>query len=674
MDLKQLIHEIHRRSLWQVLGIYMMGGWVAYEVVQSLTEGLGLPDWFPGLAIVLLIVGLPIVLATAFVQEGIGAGSVDPDTHAPSASSTETDPNTAGEAPHERAAKGRGGARQLLTWRRAMGGGVLALALWGVVATAWLIWAPRAGALTGDGLNKSVAVLPFTNMSADEENAYFTQGVHDDILTQLSKISALDVIARTSVLQYADTEKGIPAIGAELGVSAVVEGGVQRSGSRVRLNVQLIHAESNTHLWAETYDRDLTAENIFSVQTEIAQQIAEALRATLTADEESRIASVPTASLSAYDFYLKGREAYRRYTAEDNDEAIRLFREALELDPEYARAWAGLGDAFGQRVERFGFPIAWADSAISVSRRAIQINPELADGYKALGLAYSGQGDAEQALANYRRTVELDPNHSAAVNNIGLMSFQRGAFDEYLRWSRRAFNLAPNDNSRRTEVAWAYWSLEDYDLAERWAQEALALGETDLGALDIASTLASHRGDFERGLELAERAVRAYPNSLHAHQVAAGAALFARDMERARTAAEEAIGRDASHVNHHWHYSGTMLGVTALATGDTARATRLLAEARERTEAQLEVDPSWMPVWDMASIYAALGNVDEAVSWAQRAYEERGYRFPKFIAIDPVFDGMRDDSRFQALIGRMQSDVDAMRREIELEEIAAGER
>ena len=453
-----------------------------------------------------------------------------------------------------------------------------------------------------------------------------------------------------------------------------MEGGVQRAGNRVRINVQLIEAASNTHLWAETYDRELTAENIFAIQTEIAREIAGSLRATLTAEEGSRISQAATGSLTAYDFYLRGREAYARYRPEANEEAIRLFREALDLDPEYARAWAGLGDAFGQRVQRFGFPLSWADSAIAASQRAIDINPELADGYKALGLAYGRRGDNEQALRSYLRAVELDPSHLVAVRNIGGIYFGRGAFAEYHLWRMRSFRLSPNAAGRRTEVAWSYWNLEEYDLAERWAREATALEAEELEALTILSAVASHRGEFERGMEIADQILDEHPASAYNYQTAAWAALFARDFERARPAAEEAMRLDPSGAEFHWHYTTTLLGFALLATGDRERGMAVLAEAQERAEIRLEQVTTWHPVWEMASIHAARGEVEEAIRWAERAYDENGYRFPRFIEIDPMFDSARDDPGFQVIISKMETDVEETRRRIEREEVAAGVR
>ena len=511
-------------------------------------------------------------------------------------------------------------------------------------------------------------------MSADEGNEFFTQGIHDDILTQLSKIGSLDVIARTSVMQYLGTTKTIPTIGEELGVQTLVEGGVQRAGGRVRINVQLIEAQSGTHLWAETYDRELTAENIFAIQSEIATRIAEGLSMTLSSEEGDRISHAPTASLTAYDFYLKGREAYGRYTAEDNDEAIRLFRQALELDQDYARAWAGLGDAFGLRVGNYGLPISWADSAMAASRRAIEIDPDLPDGYKALGLAYRIRGENRQALRNYLKTVELDPSHLPAVASMDAIYFSFGAFDEYHYWSMRAFRLSPNFRYRRTQVAWSYWQLGDYDLAERWARDALALEPDDLEAMQVLSAVASLRGECEQGMEIAERAVLQHPTSAYAHQGAAGAALFNRDFDRLRSAAEEAMRLDPDVTSFHWHYTGTTLGFALLRTGETERGMRGLTDMLTETEALLERNDSWGPVWEMASIHAAMGERDEAIRWAEQAYESRGYRFPYFIAIDPIFDGVRDDPLFQAIVSRMEDDVDGMRRRIGQEEVAAGVR
>jgi TolB-like protein len=271
--LKRLIVEIHQRSLWQVLGIYVVGAAVGYQLIQALTEGLGLPDWFPAFAIVLFIILLPVVLATAFVQEGV-RGPRRPETLPPFIAGPDAGetPTEAAESEVAESAVGetRGVHHQVFTWRNAGLGFVIALGVWGVVATGWLLLNERAAAPATD--LKFIAVLPLENLSPDPDNEFFAAGIHEDILSQLSKIRAVNVISRTSVLQYADTDKDIPTIAEELGgVDGIVEGSVRRAGDQVRVVLQLID-KTDVHLWSETYDRDLTVANVFAIQSDIAHR------------------------------------------------------------------------------------------------------------------------------------------------------------------------------------------------------------------------------------------------------------------------------------------------------------------------------------------------------------------------------------------------------------------
>ena len=305
--LKELIGEIHRRSLWQVLAIYVVASWVVFEVVQTVTEGLGLPQWFPSFAALLLLIGLPIVLATAFVQEGgPPLGRTDP-TLLPGA-----------EVEPEAAPRRAPGARRLLTWRNAIMGGALAFGLWGVVATGWLFFGDRGDQESAEAAGvverKSVAVLPFINLSADPANEYFSDGITDDIITHLSKLAELKVISRTSVMRYKETDKSLSQIAGELGVATILEGGVQRVGDRVRINAQLINAATDEHLWAEQYNRRLT--DVFEIQTDVALQIAGALQARLSPEERGRVERRPTENLPAYNLYLQGRYFWNKRTPE----------------------------------------------------------------------------------------------------------------------------------------------------------------------------------------------------------------------------------------------------------------------------------------------------------------------------------------------------------------------
>ena len=289
---KRFIREIHRRSLWQVLSIYLTASWIAVQVVQTLADSAGLPSWVPAMAVTLLVIGFPIVMATAFIQEGIGQerGSQDRE---PDAS--------------ELVAAGPTTTRRLFTWRNAIGGGVAAFALWGVVATFLLLAGPRAdGSLArGEPDRPVIAVLPFTSGGAEEDSKTLSLGLHDDLLTRLSKIKALRVISRTSMMQYQETTKNIRDIGQELGAAAILEGSVLAVGDQVRVNAQLIDASTDEHLWADNYQMAYTLKNIFDLQREIAERIADALSATLLPEEKTELAAVPTEDMDAYNFFLR---------------------------------------------------------------------------------------------------------------------------------------------------------------------------------------------------------------------------------------------------------------------------------------------------------------------------------------------------------------------------------
>ena len=254
--LKQLIQEIHRRSLWQVLAIYLAISWVVYEVVQSLTEGLGLPQWFPAFAFVLILIGLPIVVATAFVQEGISA-------------TTRQDPTLLPGAELESEARPRevAGARRLFTWRNAITGGVLALALWGVVATGWLLFGGSAAASDEDVDDRSIAVLPFDDFSSGSDQEWFAAGMQEALITALQQIGALRVTSRTSAMLYKETGLSSREIADELRTRWLVEGSVLRDGDRIRISAQLIDGSRDEPPGSESWPPCCWSASLRSVNT-----------------------------------------------------------------------------------------------------------------------------------------------------------------------------------------------------------------------------------------------------------------------------------------------------------------------------------------------------------------------------------------------------------------------
>ena len=328
--------------------------------------------------------------------------------------------------------------------------------------------------------DKSIAVLLFDNLSGDPGTQPFTKGIHDDILTQLSKIRALKVIARTS-MERLDPTLSIPEIGTKLGVAAVLEGGVQRAGDRIRINVQLIDCQTEAHLWAETYDRELTAANIFSIQSEIAKTVADALRATLSPEEQDRLATVPTENLDAYQAYLLGKQRLAILATVTMAEAVDYFEQAIELDPNFALAYVGLADAyiwqayFGgvQRDEVLAKAQVAVDTALSLDDglgeaynslagilqetgdleaaeamylRALELNPNYATAYYWYGTLLGNYlGRPQEALAVHRKALELDPLSGNVIAWVGLGLFRLGQFDEALAWYKKALEVAPEE-------------------------------------------------------------------------------------------------------------------------------------------------------------------------------------------------------------------------------------
>jgi non-specific serine/threonine protein kinase len=242
--------------------------------------------------------------------------------------------------------------------------------------------------------SKSIAVLPFDNLSPDPENEYFSLGITEDIITQLSKIPDLRVTSRTSAMRYQDSEKSVREIAQELQVASILEGSVRRVGNQVRITAQLVDAKTDEHLWAETYDREI--EDIFAIQSDVAEQIASSLKVELSPEDRARIERKPTENLTAYDYYLKGRDQYYSYSREDNERAIEFFNEALDVDPDYARAHGGLADAYAQRWLWYGFGEEWLDSAIEESSKAVALDPDLAETYQAEGLVQRLLRDARE--------------------------------------------------------------------------------------------------------------------------------------------------------------------------------------------------------------------------------------------------------------------------------------
>ena len=293
-------------------------------------------------------------------------------------------------------------------------------------------------------IDKSIAVLPFRNLSGVAEDAFFVNGIHDDILTQLAKLSSLEkVISRTSMEQYRETTKSMPQIGQELRVATILEGGVQRAGDRVRINVQLIDAASDKHLWVESYDRQLTAENLFAIQTEIATAIADALRATLSVEEQDNLAAVPTENMKALEYYFLGKDRTEKRTTSSLAEAIDYLRAAIDLDPNFALAYVHLANAINLRRSYAGLPRdEEVANAMVLVLKALELDDRLGEGYAILGSLTLGN-NISKADAAFRRAIELNPNSTVAYHRYCARLRNWGRHADALQMCERALELDP---------------------------------------------------------------------------------------------------------------------------------------------------------------------------------------------------------------------------------------
>ncbi|HSD68066.1 MAG TPA: tetratricopeptide repeat protein [Woeseiaceae bacterium] len=388
--MSSLFSELKRRNVLRIAALYLVSAWLIAQVTDVLIGLANLPPTVGRTVLIILAIGFPVALGLAWVFEWTAVGI-------------------------RREALAEGEAAIAHTPRRGLDYVILSL-----LSVALLYFAATHDwGETPQVTGVSIAVLPFDNRSSQADDLYFTDGIHDDLLTQLAKISSLVVISRTSVMRYRDTEMSIPEIAAELGVANILEGGIQRAGDRVRINLQLIEAATDRHLWADTYDRKLSAENVFAIQSEIATSIANILHATLLPEEVERINTIPTQNLDAYDAYLLGRRRYAMRRLDALIEAKTYFSQAIEFDPGFALAYTGLADTLVLYAEYAQGQIGNRDQVLAdaerAARKALELDPNLGEAHTSIGLVVRARGEPAEKYADYlARGVELAPGSADA--------------------------------------------------------------------------------------------------------------------------------------------------------------------------------------------------------------------------------------------------------------------
>src|SRR5437660_1268062 len=458
---------------------------------------------------------------------------------------------------------------------------------------------------------KSIAVLPFDNLSRDPENAYFSEGIQDEILTRLAKIAELKVISRTSTQRFKSSPDNLPQIAQQLGVANVLEGSVQKPGGQVRVNVQLIHAATDTHLWAETYDRKLT--DVFAVESEIAKAIAERLQAKLTGTAEHVLASRPTENPEAHQLYLKGRYFWNKRTTENLKKAIDYFERAIGKDPAYAVAYSGLADAHAVLPYYSASPPKNdAQKALTAARKAVELDASLAEAHTSLANALVLNLQFSASVPEFQRAIELNPNYATAHHRYGDLLQNDGRFGEAVAELRRAQELDPLSLIINSVLGSTLTVADRDDEAIEQLRKTIEMDPTfDLTYWFLGQAY-EDKGRLAEAIAQYEKATQLNPDPAVLASLARAYALVG-SKENARKILDN-----------------------------------LTTESRQR----------YIPAYSLAVIHLSLGDKEEALRFLGKSYEDRApFDTGVFgsIKIDRRLDPLRGDPRFQALVRKVMS-------------------
>lgn len=652
--------EIKRRKVYRAAVAYIVVGGGVIQLASAVFPAWELPSWALRLVIILLLAGFPIALILAWVLEVTPEGI----------RTTPTPPTT----PRRRR-------------------NVVALVAVGIIvsAAAGFFLLPRASARKVD---KSIAVLPFENFSDDKDNAFFADGIQDDILTNLAKIGDLKVISRTSVMPYRGKDKNVREIGKALGVSTILEGSVRKSGNRVRLNVQLINAVNDEHIWAEDYDRDLT--DVFAIQTDLAQKVANELQAKLSPTEKAQMTRKPTENGEAYLAFV---QAHNLHTQMENLEKLKqaeqLYERALQMDPNFALAAADFS-----RLESWIYHTSdptppRREKARELADRALKLQPDGPEGHLALGFwYYYGDRDYESALREFAIAQKGLPNESEAFLAIGAIQRRQGKWKESTTNLEKAVSLSPNDTWPLQNLAFNYQMQRDFEAANRTIDRGLKLKDS-MGLWSVkAQTEIQEKGTFEiaeRGIKLISNSTMPESEKAHMMTEIAQAWLSQRKYAEALRDAEgikdDILGKDAGALCTKYGVIGiakkflkdeagarealltakryaeaylneapndatrhaklshllAMLGEKEAAIAEAKRATEILPESVDAFEGPAMTQT-------LAEVYALVGEQDKAIDLLDGLLSRPSNVTVAILKIVPIWDSLRDNPRFIALL------------------------
>ncbi len=587
MKIDNFFAELKRRNVYKVAVAYIVAGWALSQGIAQVFPVFDIPNWAIRLIVLLIILGLPIALVLAWTFEITPQGIRRTEI-------ADAMPAAARKKKH--------------AW--------IYVVIIGAAISIGLFFLGRYSATNRTARQseaatvpqKSIAVLPFESLSEDKGNAYFAEGVQEEILTRLAKVADLKVISRTSTQRFKSAPEDLRQIAKQLGVMNILEGSVQKAADQVRINVQLINALTDAHLWAETYDRKLT--DIFAVETEIAKTIADTLQAKLSGSEKTAISKTPTTNPEAYELYLKGRFFWNKRTGAELVKSIDYFEQAVGRDQKYALAYAGLADAYvllppyGAASPSESFPQAGA-----AARKALELDDTLAEAHTSLGqflLFYDL--DFAGSTREFERAIALDPNYATAHHWYGGgPPLALGQFDRAITEGKRAVELDPLSLINNADLGWLYFNARRYNEAEAQARKTLEMDSHFYLAHYYLGEVLQFKGQLTEAI---------------------------------------AEYKKAAELNDD-PFVLALLAQAYAQLGQRDEALKMLGQLQQLATRR------YVTSYSFALVHIALGEKDKAIDWLERAYRDRAGPDIVLIKVDPFLDPLRGHPRFEALVQKI---------------------
>jgi len=581
---RKFFSELKRRNVYKVAIAYAVVAWLLMQIATQVFPFLEIPNWAIRLVIMLIVIGFPIALIIAWAFELTPEGLKRTEF--------------ADELP-KKPVRSR-------AW-------IYVVVIAGVISASLFFLgrytAPNKQGWRADLPGKSLAVLPFANLSGNPENAYFAAGIQDEIITRLAKIAQLKVVSCLSTQRFKSSPDDLPAIAKQLGVANILQGSVQRSAHEVRVNVQLVKAETDTHLWADTFDRQLT--DVFQIESDIAKTIAEKLQTKLTGSEERAISVKPTADLEAHELYLKGRYLWNRRTAESLKKALNYFQQAADKDPNYALAYAGIADTCALfPVYGAGAPQEYLPRAKAAAMKAVELDDSLAEAHASLGLVLVCSFKPAQSAKEFERAIQLNPNYATAHHWYARLTLlMTGEFDRAMAEAKRADELDPVSPIIHVDLGMVHLMSKRYDKAIEQYHDTLEMNPEFYFAHRYLGLALELKGDISEAIAEYKRALE--------------------------------LNDDPSGLGFIGHAEAT--------AGRQKEAREILAQLTEAAKRR------YVQPYAFAVIHLALGERDQALDWLEEAArgDQSGLPSINFIKIDPYLDPLRGDPRFEALVEKV---------------------